>query len=284
MNKIDRLLAAWAISSGGDKTRRCVQWLDEKGWGEFVKKYATPVLNQGVKRIWLHGPFGKDGLRTLKFSDGQTGPSLYRFDEYLGAKYAVKDTCLDWIVNGFVEEMKKLTLQGIEVVCYLGTLDGLDEFEDKSKYVQRNFFQRVTDSLGPLLDSGCSLSIDSSCRAIEGSYVHRLLLLLSSRSVRTYIEAVPTLDHPHLHHWDMVCCDNQFENVKASPQIFPPIANLGGEVVIMSCTAKPAQYPTHKEWYQAAIPQIFGYGPQYSAAFNLTHYLNAGGVIADLVK
>lgn len=280
MKPIERIIAAWFISSGPETNPRMLQWIKpESGWAGFVKTYVEPVLSQGIKRIWLHGPFGREGMRTLKFSDGASGPSNYRLDEYLCSKHAG----LEWNYEGFVETFKPLTKAGIEVIAYLGTAEGQPEFEDMNKYAQKKFFQRLTDSLAPILDSGCSLSIDSSSRASSGSWLLNHMSTLKARGIRVIVEAIPTLKNTELHKWDMVCCDTHWPNVVNNPQIYPKVEDLGGEVVRMICSGKPAQYATHKEWYLDVIPKTLAEGAKYSIAANLSHFLNAGGKIQELV-
>lgn len=277
--KIDKLIAQWMISSGGDLINRQIQFVNDKtGWQGFVEYYVRPVLNQGIKRLWLHGPFGKDGSRTLTFSDGAKGVSDYRFDEYLESL----KRGFDWDTDDFVDEIRPLTQNGIEVICYLGTLDGTYEFEGKDV---KKFLNHFTESLAPILDSGCSLSIDSSCRAKEGSWPHHAMALLKAKGVKLYIESVPLLTAPHLQHWDMVCCDTHWPNVVNNPNLYPKPTDLGGDVVRMLCSAKPDKYPTYKEWYLDLIPKMLNEdNGKYSVCANLTHYLNAGGTVAELVK
>lgn len=280
MKPIERLFACWAIGSGGDPSRRMLQWIKpENGWRGFIDTYVKPVLAQGVTKVWLHSPFGREGTRTLKFSDGQTGPSNYRFDEFLCSKLAG----LEWNTDGFVEAIKPWTKTGIEVCCYLGTLDGTFEFEDRGKYSQRKFFQRVTDSLAPVLDSGCSVAIDSSCRASADSYVYAVLSLLKARGVRVYIEAVPLLTHPHLFGMDLVCGNTHWTNVVNNPQLYPKVSQLTGKIV-RGFWEKPAQYTDVKSWYMDEMPKVLNENKQFMATANFTHFINQNGKISELIS
>jgi hypothetical protein len=253
----------------------------ELGWYGFYLKYVLPAIDQGIKTIWLHNPMGREGLRNLN-SYGLRFDSDYRFDEYLAACTAQ----LDWLTFGFGPSTKQLVQSnGTRVIVYLGTLLGQYEFNYIGRGQQEIYLDRVTRALEPFLFAGCDISIDSSSLTPKDSHEHLLMQLLKARGINVIIESVPQKTHDHLKSWDMVCGEDHWENVIGDTQgvYYHPVSEYGGRIYRGLWIARPPEYATQTQWLQTTVPLILNEGQKYSAIVNITHYLNDGGKVADLI-
>ncbi|MCP4894369.1 MAG: hypothetical protein GY911_11230, partial [Actinomycetales bacterium] len=86
----ERLIEGWLIAgSSEDESRRKVSLfqLPAGGWPQFVEQKSRAVYDWGVRRFWLHNPFG-----TLS-------NEVMQFDQYLDAQ----DAGIDVLTENFAE-------------------------------------------------------------------------------------------------------------------------------------------------------------------------------------
>lgn len=278
MDKLKQIISWWGIGSGGDASRRHVQWVEPNdGWQGFVARRIQPLREQGVRRFWLHTPMGHAGvLRSFP----PAGDTLIRFDQYVEAR---EKTSFRWLTRGFAEAWLPLTRAGVQVVAYLGTLQGAPEFDDRQRGAQRDFLDRTARSLRPFLAAGCDLAIDSAVLARPGDYTYELVRLLRARGVRTYVESMPRVDAPHWFDADIVSSEEQYQAATraGNQHVLAPPEKLTGEVVRGFWSAvNRQQYADHRAWYRAEIPAALARG--HSVCLALVHFLNAGGKLSEL--
>lgn len=280
MQRLEQLVSWWGIGSGGDASRRHAQWIHpESGWAGFVEKHIRPVRALGIQRFWLHTPMGHSGV-TRSFAP--VGKSGIRFDQLLEAR---EKTSLRWLTQGFAKAWLPLTRANVQVVAYLGTLHGAPEFDDLARGRQRDFFDRLTQSIRPFLDAGCDLAIDSSVLSMPGHYVYEFVRLLKSRGVRVYIESMPRVEATWWYDADIITSEEQFQAASnpGNQHILAPPERLTGEVVRGFWSAVNRQkYADYRMWYQAEIPAALARG--HSVCLAMAHFLSAGGTLDDLLK
>lgn len=188
---IDRIVSFFGIASGDSKLfARHVHLVDAKtGWRGFMDKYVRPQLDLGVRRFLFWMPFGQDELRDHHVA-GRTFKSRVRFDQWQQALAHQRDVPVGqrWMTEGFVEETRKLTDAGCQVIGYTGTFPGSPEYDCASGLQRRAY---VEQSLSPFLAAGCDVAFDSAVRAPAWHPLRRITHELRNRNVRVYVEAMP---------------------------------------------------------------------------------------------
>lgn len=282
--KYDKIFSWFGLGTGSDKRNRCMLFITPQlGWRGFVDKYIKPQIALGIRRFWLHTPMGSSGEVRNYPPINETN---IRFDQWSEARV---NRSLRWLSTGFPEAIRPLTDQGIQVVAYLGPLQGAPEFEGVAFTQKHLFMDRVRTALLPFLAANCDIAIDTACRSHEGQYVYELGRLLKSLKTRVYIEAAPYRGTEEFCDWDICCSNLQWKNVENPahwqpqgnfPGFIPP-SELKGEIVRGWWEALPAQYPDYVAWYKDTVPPVLKQGQ--TAAISLYHYVKEGGKLDDLL-
>ena len=175
---MDRIIVDFIIGWSSSKpAKRNVGWnLSQRGWTGFVSDTVQPVLDQGVKRIILHNPFG-----------AVEGEAM-QFDQLLDAQ----DAGLYWLVEGFVEAWQPVTDSGVEVIAYIGSprLDN-DIKRIDAEHGREAALAYAGRAVAPLLAAGMNIGYDAAALAERNSLTHVFGEMLEDRGVRLYIEARP---------------------------------------------------------------------------------------------
>ena len=208
---------------------RFVGWsLRRLGWRGFVRTVIQPQLDWGVRRFLIHNPFGINPVTRAM-----------EFDEALTARQAGAT----WLLEDFAEAWAPIVAQDIEVMAYLGTLEGTPSFKDLAPGA---WWARAWGSMTLPLSAGMSIGFDYSAGVPADGPVYRLLQMLDVSGVRTYIEAWPAAACPHLWKRNWVIQEEFYQNVKAQlasgqPQAkwAQPRKDLSGQCVRL-VTNRPA--------------------------------------------
>jgi hypothetical protein len=185
----ERIIEGWLIAgSSEDEGRRKVSMnqVDSGGWPSFVDNRAKDVFDWGIRRFWLHNPFG-----TL--SD-----EVMQFDQYLDAREAN----LDVLTENFAEAWKPVVDgsfgQPVELVAYIGTADPED---DRLKAVfesgdSARILGTMLACVKPILLAGGSIGADAAVKLPDDGPAFHFYKYLESIGVPIYVESRPKLANP----------------------------------------------------------------------------------------
>lgn len=219
----ERIVAYHTIGhSSPDAADRRVGWnLKAEGWAGYVEQNVKPQITWGCQRFYLSNPFGA------------LEPELMQFDQYLHAKAGIEGVHppLPWLTEGFVEAWKPITDQGVEVICYLGSMQGDPDFDDATPAGKLDRFNR---SIQPALQAGMAIGFDASVLYPDGSFYARAVELVKSTGVRVYVEARPGKVNVWTHDENVICINSTW--LKDDPALVPntwavPTDQLTGEIV-----------------------------------------------------
>ena len=185
----ERLVEAWLIGgSHHDPARRMVgtHQIGAGGWPDFVNQRARAVYDWGLRRFWLHNPFG-----TLP-------AQLMQFDQYLDAE----DAGLDVLTENFSESWAPV-VQGsfgepVELIAYLGTADSADD-RLKTAFADGNpasILGTMLACVKPVLLAGGSIGADMAVKLSDDGPEFRFYKYLESIGIPVYVESRPKLDNP----------------------------------------------------------------------------------------
>lgn len=206
--------------SGGPVSKRTVGWpLDQPGvgWAGYVSGRGQQLKNLGMRRLFLHNPFG-----TLPWEP-------FQFDQYIHAQQAG----LTWLTNGFTEAFKPFVESGVEVICYIGRLQGDFDFDTLTNF--DDYMDRVMRSIRPMIDAGCSIGFDSIVGATEDSRAYMVVKALRDSGIKVYAENRPPADYPWWHDHNGVYYDDGW--IDSNPAVNPtlhwaaPNSMLRGEII-----------------------------------------------------
>ena len=185
----ERIIEGWLIAgSSEDEGRRKVSMnqVDSGGWPSFVDNRAKDVFDWGIRRFWLHNPFG-----TL--SD-----EVMQFDQYLDAREAK----LDVLTENFAEAWKPVVDgsfgQPVELVAYIGTADPEDD-RLKAVFESGNSARILGTMLAcvkPILMAGGSIGADAAVKLPDDGPAFHFYKYLESIGVPIYVESRPKLANP----------------------------------------------------------------------------------------
>ncbi len=185
----ERIIEGWLIAgSSEDEGRRKVSMnqVDSGGWPSFVDNRAKDVFDWGIRRFWLHNPFG-----TL--SD-----EVMQFDQYLDAREAN----LDVLTENFAEAWKPVVDgsfgQPVELVAYIGTADPEDD-RLKAVFESGNSARILGTMLAcvkPILMAGGSIGADAAVKLPDDGPAFHFYKYLESIGVPIYVESRPKLANP----------------------------------------------------------------------------------------
>ena len=185
----ERIIEGWLIAgSSEDESRRKVSMnqIDSGGWPSFVDNRAKDVYDWGIRRFWLHNPFG-----TL--SD-----EVMQFDQYLDAREAK----LDILTKNFAESWGPVVRgsfgEPVELVAYIGTADPED---DRLKAVfdagnSARILGTMLACVKPILLAGGSIGADAAVKLPDDGPAFQFYKYLESIGVPIYVESRPKLANP----------------------------------------------------------------------------------------
>lgn len=196
----ERLVEYWLI--GGtvrDTSRRDVgrHQIGDAGWPAFVRDRVRPSYDWGMRRFWVHNPFGTVG--------GAMNFTQYLEAREAGLDFLTKDFGSAWrpVVDGALGEPT-------ELVAYIGPAN----FEDGGRLQQLHEQGNVARTLAfmmkcvqPLLEAGASIGADASARLDDDGPTIRFYEFLQSLGMDVYIESRPRKDRPRWAQFNVVAED-----------------------------------------------------------------------------
>jgi hypothetical protein len=185
----ERLVEAWLIGgSSGDSGRRMIgtHQVGSGGWPAFVNERARDVYDWGIRRLWLHNPFG-----TLP-------AQVMQFDQFLDAQ----DAGLNVITENFAEAWAPV-VQGsfgepMELIAYLGTADSADD-RLKTAFdggTSASILGTMLACVKPILLAGGSVGADAAVKLDDDGPEFKFYKYLESIGVPVYVESRPKLENP----------------------------------------------------------------------------------------
>lgn len=164
--------------SSTDNSKRRVGWsMESIGWQGYVNSRIPQLKALGMKRMFLHNPFGT-----------RSDEPYFQFDQYIHAQ----QEGLNWLTDGFVQAWKPVTASGIEVIAYIGKIMGDPDFENLTDMDQ--YMDRVMRSVRPLVDAGMSIGLDSIVGAELNSRAFMVADILRNSGIPVYAENRPPRD------------------------------------------------------------------------------------------
>ena len=185
----DRLVEGWLIAgSSEDESRRKVSThqLGSGGWPQFVNEKARPVYDWGLRRFWLHNPFG-----TL--SD-----EVMQFDQYLDAQDAGIDVLTENFSEAWAPVVQGAFGQPIELIAYLGTADSADD-RLKAAFDAGNpasILGTMLACVKPVLLAGGSIGADAAVKLSDDGPAFHFYKYLESIGIPVYVESRPKIANP----------------------------------------------------------------------------------------
>ncbi len=185
----ERIIEGWLIAgSSEDEGRRKVSMnqIDEGGWPSFVDNRAKDVYDWGVRRFWLHNPFGT------------VSGEVMQFDQYLDAR----DAGLDVLTENFSEAWGPVTRgslgEPVELIAYIGTADPDDDrlqtaFDSGSS---ARVLGTMLACVKPLLMAGASIGADAAVKLSDDGPAFHFYKYLESIGIPVYVESRPKQANP----------------------------------------------------------------------------------------
>ena len=264
--RIKDSVVSW-MTIGGSTTvaaDRGVGWnIKTEGWQGFVDKVIKPQLAWGAKRIALHNPFGTLANEPMQM------------DQYLHAR----DAKLNWLTQGFVEAWKPVTASGVEVIAYLGMMNGDADFAGTG------WKQRFLDSVRPALDAGMSIALDSAAVTTAGSITHQAAQLLRQMGVEVYIEARPAAGYSHWFDYNVISIDSFWDRSDpdrfADAVIWAPNSVLKREVMRIIFSSPTGQNWSQSGWVGAYSNDVIRSG--HAVAAPVWRLMSEGVSLEDVI-
>ena len=197
----ERLIEYWLIG-GTDRnpSRRDVgrHQVSDEGWPAFVSERVRPAYDWGLRRFWLHNPFGTIQGQGMKFA------------QYLEAR----ESRLDVLTADFAKSWKPVVDgqwgQPTELICYLGAAD----FEDGERLQELHESGNTSHTLAfmlrsiqPLLRAGASIGADAVTRLPDDGPTFHFYKYLEGIGMPVYIESRPKKEHPRWAEFPVVAED-----------------------------------------------------------------------------
>ncbi len=196
----ERLVELWLIGgSVRDESRRDVgrHQIDSGGWPAFVQRRVRPAYDWGIRRFWLHNPFG-------------TVNGVMSFSQYVeagnaGLDFLTRDFAASWrpVVQGSFGEPT-------ELVAYIGVANFEDGSRLQSLHEQGNVARTLAYLLRctqPLIEAGASIGADASARLADDGPTFHYYKFLQELGTRVYVESRPRIALPAWAQFDVVAED-----------------------------------------------------------------------------
>lgn len=197
----ERLIEYWLIggSDSGNEVRRNVKvrQVGSGGWTDFVDERVRTAYQWGLRRFWLHNPFG-----TVPGEDMQ-------FDQYLDAKEAGLTMLTDDFVSAWRPVVKGRFGEPVELVAYIGTANFDDDrlARARDRRDPASVISAALRCIQPLLLAGASIGADAASRLPDDGPEFGFYRFLEGSGVRVYIESRPRLDAPGWRHFPVASVD-----------------------------------------------------------------------------
>lgn len=185
----ERIIEGWLIGGTiGDPARRNVgrHQVGDAGWSGFVDSRARDVYAWGIRRFWLHNPFG-----TLK-------DEVMQFDQYLDAREAGLDVLTEDFVQAWRPVVQGRFGEPVEVISYIGVADPDDDrlADTMAHGVPANTLSMMLRCIQPFLEAGTSIGADAATPLSDDGVSFHFYKYLEAIGVPVYVESRPQKANP----------------------------------------------------------------------------------------
>jgi hypothetical protein len=197
----ERIVERYIIggSLNDDSRRRVSAWaLSDQGWPHFVSTEVADPYRWGVRRFWLHNPFGT------------VSGEVMQFDQYLDAMEGRHDFLVDRFAESWRPVVKGSLGEPIELVCYLGAMDPDDDRmkdafagEDPAKTLST-----MLTCIRPVLMAGASIGADAATPLDDEGPAFHFYKFLESIGMPVYVESRPKKAEPRWSEFPVFALDH----------------------------------------------------------------------------
>jgi hypothetical protein len=185
----ERLIEGWLIAgSSEDESRRKVSTyqVGSGGWPQFVEQKSKVVYDWGIRRFWLHNPFG-----TLS-------NEVMQFDQYLDAQDAGVDVLTENFAEAWAPVVDGSFGEPIELIAYLGTADSADDRLKAAFETGRSasIVGTMLACVKPVLLAGGSIGADAAVKLSDSGPAFKFYKYLESIGIPVYVESRPKIANP----------------------------------------------------------------------------------------
>ena len=197
-------------SADDDARRRVAPWeLGDGGWPDFVQSQVPGPYRWGIRRFWLHNPFGM-----------QSG-EVMQFDQYLDAKEGRQDFLIDRFAESWRPIVKGSLGNPVELICYLGAMDP-DDDRMKALYEEDDpaaTLATLLKCIQPVLMAGASIGADAATRLDDDGPAFHFYKFLESIGMPVYIESRPRKNQPAWTAFPVFAIDQWWK--RSNPEVYP---------------------------------------------------------------
>ncbi len=228
----ERLVEYWLIggSDRDNEARRNVKTrqVGDDGWTAFVEQRVRPAYQWGLRRFWLHNPFG-------------TVPGeVMQFDQYLDAKEAGLHMLTDDFVSAWRPVVDGRFGEPVELIAYMGTANFNDDrlARAKSQRDPAAVLATALRCIQPVLLAGASIGADAASTLPDDGPEFDFYKFLEGIGLRVYVEARPRLDAPGWSRFPVASMNDWW--LRSNPEQYPSSQRVrneqlrGGVVRIMN--------------------------------------------------
>jgi hypothetical protein len=228
----ERLVEYWLIG-GSDRdndSRRNVKprQVGDGGWTDFVEERVRPAYQWGLRRFWLHNPFG-------------TVPGeVMQFDQYLDAKEAGLHMLTDDFASAWRPIVDGRFGEPVELIAYMGTANFNDDrlARAKSERDPAAVLATALRCIQPVLLAGASIGADAASTLPDNGPEFDFYKFLEGIGLQVYVEARPRLEAPGWSHFPVASMNDWW--LRSDPDRYPSSQRVpndqlrGGVVRIMN--------------------------------------------------
>ncbi len=186
----ERLVEYWLIggSDRGNEVRRNVKprQVTDDGWSAFVEDRVRPAYQWGLRRFWLHNPFG-------------TVPGeVMQFDQFLDAKEAGLNMLTDDFASAWRPVVDGRFGEPVELIAYMGVANFRDDRLGRagSERDAAAVLATVLRCIQPILRAGASLGADAAVTMSDDGPEFHFYRFLEEIGIPVYVEARPRVAAP----------------------------------------------------------------------------------------
>jgi hypothetical protein len=186
----------------------------DDGWSAFVEDRVRPAYQWGLRRFWLHNPFG-----TVPGEDMQ-------FDQFLDAKEAGLNMLTDDFASAWRPVVDGRFGEPVELIAYMGVANFKDDRLGRAA-AQRDPAAVLATALRciqPVLLAGASLGADAASTLPDDGPEFDFYKFLESIGLRIYVEARPRLVAPGWNRFPVASTDEWW--ARSDPERYPTSARL----------------------------------------------------------
>jgi hypothetical protein len=203
---VERFIIGGSLDDDG--RRRVSTWaLGDQGWPQFVATQVADPYRWGVRRFWLHNPFGT------------VSGEVMQFDQYLDAREGRHDFLVDRFAESWRPIVKGSLGEPVELVCYLGAMDPND---DRMKRVfeegdPAGILSTMLACIRPVLMAGGSIGADAATPLDDEGPAFHFYKFLESIGMPVYVESRPRKAEPRWSEFPVFALDSWWR--RSNPEL-----------------------------------------------------------------